>query len=114
MKRTLHLGLTLLCLLALIVTPVLCGHVFQTARTGCEAGMAGSMPMPQQHTVPPCCATHSTHHPAQAEAASDHTVLASAPVSSALPVFLAREISVSHAPLHLIAPPIAFRPPLRI
>ncbi len=112
MKRTLHLGLTLLCLLALIVTPVLCGHVFQTARTGCQAGMAGSMPMPQQHTVPPCCATHSTHHPAQV--AADHTVLASDPVSSALPVFLAREISVSRAPLRPTSPPIAFRPPLRI
>ena len=115
MLSRLSLVLTLLCLLALVVTPVLCAHAFAaTASTHCAQGMPASMPMPG-HSQPPCCAKHPADQPADMLPVVHPFAPSVAAVSIDLPVSLASSLAASPWPAsHPQAFPASFRPPLRI
>ena len=114
MKRFLHLGLSLLCLMALIVAPVLCRSELAPTKLTCGSGMSSSsMPKSHHHTLPPCCAVHPSHQAPQLASIIELPAPASSSLLPALsflpstPFLIA--VSQQHAP-----PPPALRPPLRI
>ena len=114
MKRAVHLGLTILCLLALVVLPVFSGATLHAAKRGCRESMSDRMPMPPTHTAPPCCTIHSP----------DGIAPAAIDVSLALPPLVALSLEPLFAPAPTSAaprqgppyasPPRAFPLPLRI
>ena len=114
MKRVFHLGLSMLCLLALVLTPVLCGHGLSSAKSGCRQGMMHPAPMHQQHTMPPCCAAHSSEQPAQIGVDAE---LPASDLPSALPEVRFLTALPTSGPVTVVrraSASGAFRPPLRI
>ncbi len=113
LKRFVHLGLTMLCLLALTMTPVLCGHALLPATHRCDPAMMGPGPM-HHHTVPPCCAAHSSDQPAQTGVSAELPTPSRPSILLTAPLLAADQTSGSVASVQDISPFTAFRPPLRI
>ena len=120
MNKYLHIGITVLCLVALVARLGVCGHTFAAAAPECVRGMPHTMPMPVsptpgQSSLPPCCAAHPQPAPAE-------LVVVNLDLPAALLVVsvldLARPSDLLTAQRTLVAAPIlsrlTFHPPLRI
>lgn len=113
-KWFLQTGLALLCLFALVLSPVVCAHTFHQTSTGCAQGMTHSMPREGDgHALPPCCAKHPADQPANTATPVTLIQPAATPVALNLPSIIF-EFPSTPRQVSQATPSGAFSPPLRI